>query len=357
MFDLTPTPQQEAEIARIAAEQEALRALAEECESHRTPSVELVVRVSRGEYAIPRLGSLPDWLGAVMAAEQYARADPGIAWVIINSWQTDLLLAEAGDASPKLGTALVYEGFGRAPGDYRTTATRTDDGWSLSGLKDSVLHPGVADVSAAVARLSDTGELAVFRLDGTPAGYRVERDDASEGTLGLWAAHTGRVRLDGVRLGPEARVSTEGSPLEVHRAVGYSRLLLAAVALGCAQAALDYAVGWTTTREAFGKTISGFQGVAFVLADLSTAIQSARLLVWDAASSLAQAADVPSIEGAISRVVARATAVATDAGREGVNLLGVHGIVTDHPVERWYRAAAALSVVDFDPLAVALPVA
>jgi alkylation response protein AidB-like acyl-CoA dehydrogenase len=193
-------------------------------------------------------------------------------------------------------------------------------------------------------------------VDGTPDGYRVDRDDATEGKLGLRAAHTGSVNLGGVIVGEDARFSAP-SEAELSRAIALSRVFIAAIALGSAQASLDYAIGWAKERTAFGKPIASYQGVAFVLVDLETAIESARLLLWDTVTGLNRYADTASLETAVSRVVARSCAIGTWAGREGVNLLGVHGIVTDHPVERWYRASAALSTIDFDPLAVALEVA
>ena len=134
------------------------------------------------------------------------------------------------------------------------------------------------------------------------------------------------------------------------------RSLLAAVALGAARASVDDAIDWAKVRTAFGQPIWNYQGVSFVLVDLESTIETIRLLLWETVTSLPRLTDVRSIEDAVGRTVARAGAVATDAGREAVNVLGVHGIVTDHPVERWYRGAAALSAIDFDPLAVALEV-
>jgi alkylation response protein AidB-like acyl-CoA dehydrogenase len=185
----------------------------------------------------------------------------------------------------------------------------------------------------------------------------VERDDTSEGKLGLRAAHTGAVRLMGVQVPEQDRLAGAAEPLALHRGVALCRLTLAGVALGTARACLAYALGWARTRSAFGREIASYQGVSFVLADLRIAIESATLLVGDTATGLADMADVAAIEAATGRAVARACAAATEAGRTGINVLGVHGIVTEHPVERWYRAAATLSAVDFDPLTVALDVA
>jgi alkylation response protein AidB-like acyl-CoA dehydrogenase len=356
MFDLTLSSAQEALIAEVGTHLTELRALAAASELARKPCSEIVDRILNGKYALPGEDGAVEPLSALLAAQEYGYADPGIAVVIAGAWQAQLLSGgRAGDAPAQLTSPLLFEGFGRSPSEFRTTAARTTGGWTLTGRKEAVLHPGAAAGSVVVAR-DDDGQLGVFRVDGVPAGYVVDRDDAGEGKLGLRSAHTGAVRLDHVVVPDDARLDA-GEPLALHRTVALARLLHAAIALGSARASVDYASGWATQRTAFGKVIASYQGVAFVLADLSTAIEAARLLLWDTVTGLPRLTDVESIEEAVARSVARAAAMATDAGRQGVNLLGVHGIITDHPVERWYRAAAALSTIDFDPLSSALEVA
>jgi alkylation response protein AidB-like acyl-CoA dehydrogenase len=357
LFNLETTAAQKTLQAEIRSSTSTLREIGATSESERKPSSQLTDRILAGGYALSVVDGKVDPLTAVIAASEYAYGDPGAALVIAGGWQPRLLVGDAAEGmTGRLVSTLVYEGFGRAPSEFTTTATRSGSGWVLTGRKEAVLHPGVAAVSLVVAREADSGELAVFRVEGRPDGYHVERDDATEGKLGLRAAHTGSVHLDGVIVGANARFPAS-SQLQLSSAIGLSRLMIAAIALGSAQASLDYAISWAKERTAFGKPIASYQGVAFVLVDIETAIESARLLLWDTVTGLTRFADTASLETAVARAVARSCAIGTDAGREGVNLLGVHGIVTDHPVERWYRASAALSAIDFDPLAVALEVA
>ena len=220
-----------------------------------------------------------------------------------------------------------------------------------------MLLPGAAGRYVVLARDTSTQRVEAFLLDGDRPGLSVERDDATDGKLGLRAAHTGSLRLEGVAVPSGARLADPADGLAVHRAVALCRATLAGVAVGCARASLAYAIGWAQERSAFGKPIAGYQGVSFVLADLETAIASAELLLWDTVTRLADADGAAELERRVARAVARATAAAAEAGRQGVNVLGVHGIVTEHPVERWYRASASLSAIDFDPLAHALDVA
>jgi len=360
MFDLSLTPSQRSCLTPNDGLDDELRALAAAAEHDRKPSIELREMISAGRFPVPLADDGgPDPLAVVLAATRYAHADPGAALAIVGSWQSPLIEALTGGVPVDAGSltpALLYEGFGRRPSEYTTTATRSGDGWIISGRKDPVLYPGEADQYLVVARQAGDGRLGAFVVPGGASGLIVERDDASEGKLGLRAAHTGVIRLDRVRVTDAARLMTTGDDLALHRAVALCRSTLAGVALGCARASLHYAIEWAKLRSAFGKLIASYQGVSFVLADLETAIDSAELLLWDTVTRLATVTEVDEFEGRVGRAIARATAVATDAGRQGVNLLGVHGIVTEHPVERWYRASAALSTIDFDPLNVALEV-
>jgi alkylation response protein AidB-like acyl-CoA dehydrogenase len=99
---------------------------------------------------------------------------------------------------------------------------------------------------------------------------------------------------------------------------------------------------------AFGRPLVGFQGVSFVLANLLMDIEAARLGVYDALGT-AQASD-GELEAVTSHLVAHVNRLVGDAGREGVELMGVHGVIADHPAERIFRSAAVLAAIDFDPL-------
>lgn len=297
----------------------------------------------------------PDPMSWVVAAESLATGDPGLAYALMGSMQAQMLLAWCGDdrvaPDPAVtGSVLLYEGFGRSPAELTTTARPEGRSWRLDGVKVSVLYPGTADVAVVIARRADTGELAAFLLDWDADGVSVEDDDAGGGRLALLAAPTGTVRLDGVTVDDSARIGSSAGGAPVGRAVANCRLTVAAIEVGTAAASLAYASAWATQRVAFGKPLAAFEGVAFPLADLATEVDAARLTVWDAASGL----PTDGYETLTDAAVAKAATAAVLAGREGVQLLGVHGITADHPVERWYRSAAALSAIDFDPCRVPL---
>ncbi len=352
MFDLTLDAAQQAAVQAARDAAPGLRDVGAACEAARKPATELLGAIAAGSYPLPLIDGDADPLGAVAAAAEYGYADPGVALTIVGSWQAQLLGSPTHDPAGQLVSLMLYEGFGRTPAEFRTTARRVGYGWVLNGHKESVLHPNSAPVTLVAARLAEGAEVAIFRLEGGPRGLIVERDDATDGKLGLRAAHTGAVRLENVIVANDARIAVDSR--ELAKSLALSRILVGAIALGVARASLEYAIEWAKVRSAFGKTIGTYQGVAFVLADVQTAIESVQLLLWETSTRLQEHVDAGTEDVAVSHAVGRACAVANDAARQGINLLGVHGIVTDHPVERWFRSAAALSTIDFDPKAVAL---
>ena len=113
---------------------------------------------------------------------------------------------------------------------------------------------------------------------------------------------------------------------------------------------MDYASKYATERIAFGKPIAACQGVSFPLAEAPMRLAALRVEIGVVASRL-DADDFQDHSDAVTAAVAYAADVAPEAARTGVQTLGGHGFIKDHPVEIWYRSCAALSALDFDPLA------
>ncbi|MFT4288697.1 acyl-CoA dehydrogenase family protein, partial [Nocardioides sp.] len=125
--------------------------------------------------------------------------------------------------------------------------------------------------------------------------------------------------------------------------VRLSRLAWCALALGTAQAVLDYVTPYVKTREAFGEPIAHRQAVAFMVADIAIELEAMRLVTYKAASRVAQGIDA-------TREIALARKLCADKGMriglDGVQLLGGHGFVKEHPVERWYRDLRAIGIME-----------
>jgi alkylation response protein AidB-like acyl-CoA dehydrogenase len=123
-----------------------------------------------------------------------------------------------------------------------------------------------------------------------------------------------------------------------------SRPSVGAQAVGIARAAYEYALDYSKTREQFGRPIIQNQGVAFKLADMKTAIDAARLLVWRAAWMARQSVPFENAEGSMSKLFAGETAVwVTDAA---IQILGGNGYTRDYPVERMHRDAKIYTIFE-----------
>ncbi len=142
----------------------------------------------------------------------------------------------------------------------------------------------------------------------------------------------------------DRRLGEEGQGFTVAlSALDGGRLGISACAVGLAQSALDYAVGYAKERQQFGHPIADFQGVGFLLADMATQVAAARAL-YLAAARLRDAGRPYGAEAAKAKLFATDAAmrVTTDA----VQVLGGAGYVRDHPVERWMREAKVLQIVE-----------
>jgi alkylation response protein AidB-like acyl-CoA dehydrogenase len=293
-----------------------------------------------------------------IVAEELGAADPAAAYealgglhaamavgALATSAQLDVL---AGSGSVSMGSLWLYEGFGCAPDEYATEIDSDTVGLVVNGAKLAVARPGVADFAVVIARYRGNTAAALL-TDDELAACRVVRDDRQSNKLGLRAAHTGDVALAAVRLRPEALL-TDGADGAGDRIAASARLSTAAIAVGCASAAIDYAAQYATTRHAFGQSIASYQGVSFPLAESDMAIRGARAAIQDLAYRLADNSfDAATLGQQTRRVVTVATGTAVSATATALNTLGGHGYLADYPVERWYRAAGTLAAIDSDP--------
>jgi alkylation response protein AidB-like acyl-CoA dehydrogenase len=294
-----------------------------------------------------------DPLAFCLAAESLAWGDAAVALGWVTSRQVAWLIASCGTEDQKArhlprlaasagatASVLLFEGYGRAPSEIETTARRTETGWVINGTKQAVMHSGEAEIAVVVAR-EESGTLRAFILEDTAAiTYR----GTDERWLALGAISPATyAELDNVEVPAAAALEVEG----LAQAVSVCRIAQASVSLGVAEAATRYASGWATTRLAFGRPLVGYQGVAFPLAELFMEIEAAKMARLDVLSALGPESDA---ELLTSRLAVRASHALRNATREGVELMGVHGVITDHPQERMYRSAGLLGSIDFDPL-------
>jgi alkylation response protein AidB-like acyl-CoA dehydrogenase len=248
--------------------------------------------------------------------------------------QARYLQAFTGDDPPAAALALLESRPLFDPMRPRATARRSGSGHVLDGTK--ALVPRVADAELFVvgARL-DGGAPGLFVVESGTEGVSVEPEPA----MGLRAAATGRLILEGAAAEPLGATHAQAYA----DCVALGRLGWCALAVGTAQAVIDYAIGYVNQRSAFGEPISHRQAVAFALADMAIETEGMRLLTYRAAGR-ADRGEPFRHEAALARALCGERGMRI--GSDGVQLLGGHGYVTEHPVERWYRDLRAAGLME-----------
>jgi alkylation response protein AidB-like acyl-CoA dehydrogenase len=224
-----------------------------------------------------------------------------------------------------------------------TRAERVGDQYEVTGTKAWITHAGVADFYNLMVRTGETGAKGISCLV-TPAATPGMSFATPEHKMGMMASPTAQVVLDGAHVPAEDLVGSPGDGFRIAmQALDAGRLGISACAVGLARGALDEAVRYARDRQAFGQSISGFQGLQFMLADMDTQIHAARALLLEAAR-LKDAGRPFTLPAARAKLLA--TDVAMRVTTDAVQVLGGAGYTTDFPVERYMREAKVLQIVE-----------
>jgi alkylation response protein AidB-like acyl-CoA dehydrogenase len=287
-------------------------------------------------------------LSSVLALEELARGDlsASLATLAPSAFAIPILLAGTGAQREKYlprfaGTnwptyfAAVIEptyNFDFAFPEVRAHREAAD--YVLTGVKGWVPFADRAEELLVFA--SEAERVQGFFVPMTAQGVMIQD---REKLMGLNALPLYRVSLRDVRLGPGARLGGEAG-IDPEPILAATRVATSALGLGLARAAYEYALRYAQDRQAFGAPIGQKQAVAFMLAEMATEIEAIRLLIWEAAWRIDRG------EGA-GRAAYLAHLGASDMAMmvadRAVQILGGHGYIRDHPVERWLREARSLS--------------
>ena len=358
VFDLTPTEDEQmlVDVVTEFATEVVRPAAAEANEACAAP--EDLLKASL-EIGLPILG-VPEALGGIseersamagtLVAEALGKGDmglavatlaPGAVATAISLWGTDAqqqtyLPSFTGDDVPAAALALseptvLFDVLSPA-----TTATKSGDGYVLSGVKSLV--PRGAEAELFVIGASLDGKPTLFLVESSTEGVRVEGDPS----MGVRAAGLTKLHLEDAHVGADALLGEKDGSTYTE-CVRLSRLAWCALAIGTGQAVLDYVTPYVNEREAFGEPISHRQSVAFMVANIAIELQAMRLVTYKAASRAAQGKDF-SREVALARNLCASKGM--QIGLDGVQLLGGHGFVKEHPVERWYRDLRAIGLME-----------
>ena len=319
----------------------------------------------------------PTGLGTPVAFEELFWGDAGIGLALVGSCLA--AVAVSGSGTPEQIGEWLPQMFG-SPGDVKLGAfcssepdagsdvaairtraaySQATDEWVLNGTKAWATNGGIADVHVVVASVDPAfgsrGQASFIVPPGTPGlsqGQKFRKH-------GVRASHTAEVVLDDVRVpgrclvGGKERLDARLARLAAGQASGEqaamktfeaSRPTVAAMAVGVARAAFEYARDYAITRVQFGKPVGQNQAIAFMLADMQASVDAARLLTWRAAWMARHGRKFTKAEGSMSKLVAGETAVRVT--EQAIQILGGNGYTRDYPVERMHRDAKIFTIFE-----------
>jgi alkylation response protein AidB-like acyl-CoA dehydrogenase len=355
-------------------------AAAEWDEREETPWPVLEEAAKVGLYSLDFFGQQwlePSGLGIPVAFEELFWGDAGIALALVGTTLAAVAVTSngtpeqvgewlpqmfGGPGDVKLGSFCASEpDAGSDIGSIRTRAEyrESTDEWLLNGTKAWATNGGIADVHVIVASvdpsLGTRGQASFIVPPGTPGlsqGQKFRKH-------GIRASHTAEVVLDDVRVPGRClvggkdrldgrlgrvRAGGRGGEQAAMKTFEASRPGVAAMAVGVARAAFEYARDYARERVQFGRPIGQNQAIAFMLADMRASVDAARLLVWRAAWMARQGIALDDAEGSMSKLVAGETAVRVT--EQAIQVLGGNGYTRDFPVERWHRDAKIFTIFE-----------
>ncbi len=294
-------------------------------------------------------GAAMSYVDYVIIVEELSRVDPsvGIGIAAHNSLcsnhifmegtreQKEKYLTRLATGKTMGAWALTEPGSGSDAAGLKTFAEPKNGGWVLNGTKTFCTHATVADI-AVVISLTDRkdphhGCTAFILEKGTPGFKHGKKEDK----LGLRASDTGELVLEDCFVPDANRLGEVGHGFtDALKVLDGGRISIAALSLGGAQGAYETALQYAKTRVAFGQKIAEFQAIQFILADMATRIEAARLLTFQAAWRKDRGLPVTK-HSAMAKYYA--SEVSVWAAERAVQILGGYGFIKDYPAEKFYR--------------------
>src|ERR1700735_357066 len=308
-------------------------------------------------------GAGGDAIATAIVIEEVARACASSSLIpAVNKLGTvPLLLGASEDVKQRYlppvarGEAMFSYGLsepeaGSDAGAMRTRAARTDDGYVLNGVKRWITNAGVSKYYTVMAVTDpDKGPngISAFVVEDGDPGFTL---GAPEHKLGIKGSPTRELYFDNCEIPAERLIGDEGQGFKIAlRTLDHTRVTIAAQALGIAQGALDYAVGYVKERKQFGRAIAEFQGLQFMVADMAMKLEGARQLTYAAAARSERAMQGEKVDDLTffsSACKCLASDVAMSVTTDAVQLLGGYGYVNDYPVERMMRDAKITQIYE-----------
>lgn len=291
----------------------------------------------------------------VAVVEELAKVFGTVARIVVdaNTAIPRALLEHGTDAQKQAWLPLIVEGdkpaiaitepqAGSAATSMKTSAVIEGDEIVLNGEKCWITGAGVSRLYLVFARFGDTpgaAGIGAVLVDGETPGLNVTRVPMMMGVRGM---PEGDVRFENCRVPAQNLLVSPGDGFKkLMRCYNLQRVGAATVALGIAQGALDHAIDYAAARRQFGKPIGDFQGIRWMLADMHMKLESARLLVYRAASELSDGYP-DKVNAALAKVTASEAAIAVT--NAALQIHGANGYSCDYPIERMVRDARMFAI-------------
>lgn len=303
-------------------------------------------------------GSGFDCLTYVIALEEIAVACASTAIImsVNNSLVCEPILGFATDdqkrsclpelaSGKKLGCfALSEPEAGSDPASMRTTAVKKGKSYIINGTKSWITNGAEADTAILFAATDPSKKhhgISAFIIDMDTPGVKVGK---LEHKLGIKASSTAQLFFEDCKVPESAILGEEGDGFRIAMStLDGGRIGVAAQAVGIARAALEEAVRYSKERKAFGKPISNFQGLQFMIADMATKLEASRLLTWQSAV-MKDRKENYSKKSAMAKLFASETAMWVTT--KAIQIHGGYGYTVDYPVERFFRDAKITEIYE-----------
>jgi alkylation response protein AidB-like acyl-CoA dehydrogenase len=282
--------------------------------------------------------------GLILAAQELGSLGLKLAG---DDEQKDAYLPRLASGEWLTAYALTEAGSGSDSAAMRTTARRTSDGYVLNGSKRFITNAGVASLYTVFAKTDpDAGHagISAFVVEADTPGFEVAR---LEPKLGIAGSTTGELTLEDCVVPPENLLGEEGDGFKIAmRILDRSRPGIGAQALGIAQGATDYALEYAKSRETMGKPIAEHQLIAGKLADMETACEAGRGLLYKFGRMVDEGLDGPELTKASAQAKLFCSDTAMWVTTEAVQILGGYGYIKEYPIERMMRDAKITQIYE-----------
>jgi len=303
-------------------------------------------------------GSEMDFLSYIIAIHELSKVSAvvGVILSVHTSVGTNPILYFGNEEQkqkyvPKLASGEYLGAFcltepsaGSDAGSMKSKATKEGDFYKINGSKVFITNGGEADVYIVFASTDPSQGsrgVSAFIVEKDTPGLIIGKD---EHKMGLHGSRTVQLTFEDMKVPAENLLGAEGEGFKIALAnLDVGRIGIAAQALGIAEAAYEAAVGYAKERVQFGKPIAAQQGVGFKLADMATAVEASRLLVYRAADLRSRGISCGK-EASMAKLFASKTAVETSI--EAVQVFGGYGYTEDYPVERYFRDAKVTEIYE-----------